>query len=1289
MKSPLACLVALSAMGMGLFAEVSPEDLVARARQAPALLFTREQLPAIKDRITADGDAQAWWEGFRKEVDHSLAKNLMVPEDVAQWYHWYSCRKCGAHLKGKSPKEHVCPKCGELHTGWPYDQSYNFDVHHACGKMIRNAALVGLLSGEARYRQVAKDFLLEYAKRYRGYPRHDNNGPNERNRDAGHVFSQILDESVWLINIVQGYDLIREFLTEEERETICEGLLRPAADIIYIRDDYGKHILGNHQCWHLSAYALASLLLGDVARVNEARKGLSGWEYQLQTGILSDGCWYEGAWGYHFYTMSSLMPYFTALRNLGEEPPEIFRRMFDPPFGQMTPDGHLPAVNDSGRPTFVPGSYAELYERAWTWWKDPRFGWWVSQKPRRTMDYALWGAPVPKGLEFPSPTSRNFEASGFAVLRSRSARTKGAIPGNYVALDYGPHGGWHGHYDKLNLLVWAQGEMFAEDPGCIGYGNPLHWGWYRASLAHNTLVVDGKSQKESTGRLLSFGETNGVSHIVAEAGDIVPGVRAVRATALVGDVLLDLVWGESKEQHLWEWAFHARGALKTSVEQRDVPTMRPKIESKTRRDIERQAAASDAWQWTTQCREGAHGGEWRATWQQKKGRLALIQRSSAGTLRTAVGCAQPPPATFRVTANRVQGTSAQFATAMALDGATEVEFVDEEIPAGFRGFSVRVKGSLHRFRISEDGKRVSVDVIREPTGCPEFTVERPRMKAGPVLQAGDFGFSTSTSNNAAALTAVLREAKRVGARRVELASGTYYCHDARGVVAEGLEDVEIDGKGATLVFYRPSDFYDQPQWMNEHAGANVLLKSCRRVRLVNLDVDWDWERDPLGGFVRVCGVNPSERGTFDSSLDLEFVDYARHPHFGKPLPVQTLYAADESRDRMRVGDNNYFGQSEGHFGCRMKWLSPNRIRIWPGVKSDCGPYSTQYEDRLKAENNYWTVKRRKVGDFLRLSHYYYGKNCFVVENGEQIVFNGVNILSCRGMGWAFDGTVHHVEVKGCNVLPPHRLGKVAKGPVKRPFTTTADVVHVSHGSQGYFKFEDYQAAMNQDDLYNFHDRSSWAAKTGPRELMITQKRGIRYFNPSVGDELELLGKDYSTTGFRAKIERIDGERMLMDREVPDRFREGGIVFDRARNTSHILIRNCVHEGPTGRCCILAPDVTIDGLVIRHSQGQALKIQSGTTTDKWSEGYGATNVVVRNCVFEDVNMRGAAMYGVKSDVFIGVNYENGRDTGVHPVESLVSGILLENNAFIQPRAQVLYIHGASDVFERGNRTILTK
>lgn len=573
----------------------------------------------------------------------------------------------------------------------------------------------------------------------------------------------------------------------------------------------------------------------------------------------------------------------------------------------------------------------------------------------------------------------------------------------------------------------------------------------------------------------------------------------------------------------------------------------------------------------------------------------------------------------------------------------------------------------------------------DPTGCPEFSVDLPRTLSGPVIRATDYGFSTASSNNAAALTAAFQAARALGAHRVLLAPGTYLCHDRQGVRAEGLKDVEIDGAGAVLVFYRPSDFHDQPQWVNPHSGSSFFLHDCTRVVIRNLHMDWDWERDPLAAFVRVEAKNEGSRGQSDSSLDLVFEDYVRHPLYGQPMPVQTFAAIEESHEGFRPGEGAYFGQSEGHFGCRMRWLSENRIRVWPYVKSDCGPYSTQYLNRGTAENNYLRVKARRVGELIRLAHYYYGKNCFVVENGSHITFDAVNIYSTRGMGWVFDGTIHHVYLRQCNVVPPHRLNVSVSGPPKRPITTTADVIHISHGSQGWFKVEDFAAAMNQDDIYNFHDRTTWAAKTAPRALTVVQQRGIAYFKPNVGDEIELLAPDFSTTGFRAHIMSLENETMLLDRDLPDRFREPALVLDRARNTANIHIRNSLHEGASGRCCLLAPNVTLEGLVIRHSPSTGIKLQMATSRDKWSEGYGCTNAIIRHCILEDINGREKRMFGTVCDIFVGYN-TNGKTPLGRPVPDRVGDILFEDNTFIRPRGKTIFNVGAASVIERRSQVI---
>lgn len=696
----LPCVLAV-AFAWGGFADEAFDcpALIARARRHPSLLFTADGREAARVRIAENQVARAWWADFRSAVDRRLANRPDLPSRGAQWFHWYCCKACGVHLKTETPTRHVCSKCGAVYSGWPYDDAAFFSVHHALGLLVRDCGIVWSLSDDRRYADAARSVLMDYAGTYRSYPRHDNSGPTERNRDAGRAFSQILDESVWLINLVQGYDAIAMTLDKADRTRVIEGLIRPAADLVFARDVSARPILGNHQCWHLSAYALAALVTGDVDRLRESMEGLSGCRYQLANGILSDGCWYEGAWGYHFYTMQSLMPYFTALGNLGVKPPANFKTMFDAPFGQMTPDGKLPAMNDSGRMSFEPGSKPELYELAWTWWRDPAHAAWLSCRERRNLQFALYGTPVPEKTQWRGSGSRLYDASGVAVLRKDR---------HYLALDFGPHGGWHGHCDKLNLLVWADGEMFAEDPGCVGYGIPLHWGWYRRSLAHNTLSVDG-DQAAADGRLLGFCGSNDVLYVTADAGEIAKGVRVRRATALCGDLVFDCMTAMSDEEHLYEWTFHSRGTLESSVPGVPVRLARPEIVCKKNDDAARKAFGTDPWSWTTDCCEGPHGGTWQAKWTLASGRvLALAQRSSVpGSLRTATGGAQPPSQSFRVTANRLRARTATFATVMSLKGESDIRI--EPFPQDGRlRFSVAVKERRYVHEIADDWSAVAV-----------------------------------------------------------------------------------------------------------------------------------------------------------------------------------------------------------------------------------------------------------------------------------------------------------------------------------------------------------------------------------------------------------------------------------------------------------------------------------------------------------------------------------------------------------------------------------------------------
>ena len=116
---------------------------------------------------------------------------------------------------------------GEIFTGDPYDAVVIGQQHQRIANAARDLGLAYQFTGESKYARQAAAILLDYAGKYASYPRHTTTG-----KDAvggGKVLAQTLDESVWLIPLAWGYDLVWDRLAPEERSRIETGVLPPAA----------------------------------------------------------------------------------------------------------------------------------------------------------------------------------------------------------------------------------------------------------------------------------------------------------------------------------------------------------------------------------------------------------------------------------------------------------------------------------------------------------------------------------------------------------------------------------------------------------------------------------------------------------------------------------------------------------------------------------------------------------------------------------------------------------------------------------------------------------------------------------------------------------------------------------------------------------------------------------------------------------------------------------------------------------------------------------------------------
>jgi oligo-alginate lyase len=127
-------------------------------------------------------------------------------------------------------------------------------------------------------------------------------------------------------------------------------------------------------------------------------------------------------------------------------------------------------------------------------------------------------------------------------------------------MKYGPHGGGHGHPDKLNFVLYSRGQILGVDPGTANYGVPIQNEWYKSTLAHNTLTVDETNQAPAEGKSLAFIARPGVSASLAEAGNIYDDIKYRRAVALIGeDTILVLDMAQSDKERTFDFAYHNAG----------------------------------------------------------------------------------------------------------------------------------------------------------------------------------------------------------------------------------------------------------------------------------------------------------------------------------------------------------------------------------------------------------------------------------------------------------------------------------------------------------------------------------------------------------------------------------------------------------------------------------------------------------------------------------------------------------------------------------------------------------
>jgi hypothetical protein len=472
---------------------------------------------------------------------------------------------------------------------------YTHEKHKDNAKLIYDAGQLYRLTGDESYADFVAKRLAAYADVYPQWGLH----PEKKEQSPGRMFWQNLNESWWLVHVSQAYGLIKDTLSEDERQHIETNLLRNMASFLSVEAPETFNKIHNHGTWATAAVGLTGYAIGDQDYVEQALLGLdksgdAGFLKQMDVLFSPDGYYNEGP----YYQRYALMPFVVFAHAVSKNNPEkkIFERR-----DNILKKAIYTTIQQSYGGLFFPINDAIKDKDIAT--TELLHG--VAIAYDLTGDKGLLSIVKAQGKFVLTPESRAVsdalvagEAEGFDYKSMRLADgadgSQGALDilrassdpnGLAVVAKNTSQGLGHGHFDKLGLLVYDQGYEILRDYGAARFLNveakygghylPENNAYAKQTIAHNALVVDEVSHFKGNTRtgnkfapqLGPFQGEGALKIASAEIDTAYDGVGMSRSVAIIEDaafahpVIIDLVEAHADNEHQYDLPFHYNGQL--------------------------------------------------------------------------------------------------------------------------------------------------------------------------------------------------------------------------------------------------------------------------------------------------------------------------------------------------------------------------------------------------------------------------------------------------------------------------------------------------------------------------------------------------------------------------------------------------------------------------------------------------------------------------------------------------------------------------------------------------------
>ena len=447
----------------------------------PIAFTTATDITLVKKSISTNPMLKESFDEIKKSVDASLGKDIDVPV----------------------PKD-----AGGGYTHDKHKDNYN---------LMFNSGMLYQLTGDVKYAKLVKDLFFKYAVLNPTLKNH----PQATSTSPGRIFWQALNDANWLVYAGLAFDLIHDYLTPAERSQIAAGAFKPEVD--YFTKDITSwfDLIHNHAVWACAGVGIVGIATDNedyvqMALYGSKKDGKAGLTAHLDGLFSPNGYYNEGP----YYTRYAVLPFFLFGNAVNHAKPElkiferrnkILKQALEGALEQTNLDGGFYSYNDALKEkTFISNEVVVALNIAWdVYGANPAYLPVAKAQGRVTLSKGGLGvsqallqnkniAPFYPYKSVVFTDGAKGDMGGVSVLRTGKDKRLTSL-----IFKYSSHGLSHGHYDKLNINLYDNGNEVLQDYGAARFINiEQKWGgrylpetksYAQQTIAHNTITVDETS----------------------------------------------------------------------------------------------------------------------------------------------------------------------------------------------------------------------------------------------------------------------------------------------------------------------------------------------------------------------------------------------------------------------------------------------------------------------------------------------------------------------------------------------------------------------------------------------------------------------------------------------------------------------------------------------------------------------------------------------------------------------------------------------------------------------------